>query len=91
MLTKVVNGVTVPLTAEEEKAILAEWDANAIASAAIAYKSSREQAYPTPGDQLDAIWKLVQANPAIVIPLDVQPVIDQINLVKAEYPKPVSV
>src|SRR5678809_609768 len=85
-LYKMVNGVSTPMDSDEEKALLAEWAAWDAEQAATSYQAFRAQAYPPIGDQLDAIWKIIQANPDIVIPVDSAPVLTQINDVKAEFP-----
>lgn len=60
-LIKLVDGVEVEMTAEEEAQIRAEWAANdakqAEYEATQAYRDKRERGYPKVGDQLDAIYK----------------------------------
>jgi len=66
--------------AEQEQAQL---DAEAAAEAAKTYKEKRVEEYPSIGDQLEAIW-LAMDNPTHP---DVQTIKDQIEVIKAKYPK----
>ena len=50
---KTINGIQIPLTAEEETARDAEETAFAAYKAANAYKSARRTAYPTVEEQMD--------------------------------------
>ncbi len=47
----------------------------------------RRDAYPSIGDQLDAIWKALRANPDL-LPPDTQAMLQKIDEVKTNYPKP---
>ena len=89
-LTKNVNGIDIPLTASEESDIIKEWESNKLALAAIAYRLERAAAYPAITDQLDAMWKILHANPNLLAPTDAQAISDQIQQVKALYPKPIA-
>lgn len=86
-LTKMVDGVEIPLTIEEESAILEEWALHDKLKAETQYLDDRLQAYPPLGDQLDALWKIVNAN-TFIIPLDAQVINDTITDVKITYPEP---
>ena len=61
-------------------------DVSPIAIVRPAYDELRLEAYPAVGDQLDAIWKvlnaLLQANPAVAIPASAREVIEHIALIK---------
>lgn len=50
------------------------------------YRKLRAKEYPTVGDQLDALWKLLQVLD-VEIPDESQDVINAINSVKSKYPK----
>ena len=50
---KTINGIQIPLTAEEETARDAEETAAAAYKAANAYKTARRTAYPTVEEQMD--------------------------------------
>ena len=78
-LHKMVDGVRVEMTPEEEAAIRAEWSANDAKQAATAYIENRRGEYPPIGDQLDALWKGGQAQ---------QDMLEKVMAVKAKYPKP---
>lgn len=78
MLKKIVDGVEVECTPEEEEKILARWENNLIIAKSIEYKVLRAAAYPSIADQLDMIyhdgvdlWK------------------EKIEEIKKTYPKPV--
>lgn len=52
------------------------------------YDVMRRAEYPKEGDQLDAIWKtLAKLDPLLLDP-ETQSTMQQINAVKAKYPKP---
>jgi replication initiation and membrane attachment protein DnaB len=55
-LTRMVNGVEIELTAEEEAAKRAEWAANKAEREATKYSRDRQSAYPNWPDQLDQIY-----------------------------------
>lgn len=77
---RMVDGVQVEISPEEEALILVEWDANAVKAANDAWKESRIMAYGSFGEQLDMMyhdeldgtttWK------------------DHVAAVKAQFPKP---
>ena len=69
----------IPFTAEEEAQRDVEEAAVTADKAANGYKSKRAAAYPSIGDQLDALWKGGQAQ------ADMKQIIDG---VKAAHPKP---
>ena len=50
------------------------------------YAVPRIEAYPEIGEQLDAIWKMFAANPAMLTP-EGKAMLDRINTVKATYVK----
>lgn len=72
------NGVDYTLTAQEEEEYLANLAAIQAEKQATAYVFNRIQAYPTIGDQLDALWKGGEAAAAMLA---------QVQAVKAKYPK----
>lgn len=54
------------------------------------YDEIRVKSYPTTGDQLDALWKIINALvllPGVTIPDDAQAIMDQVNQVKQDNPK----
>ncbi len=51
------------------------------------YKDARKTEYPTTGDQLEAIWKWIEANPG-KMPAEVAQVMEKIGSVKVKFPKP---
>lgn len=94
MLTKIVNGEQVVLSAEDEAEINAEWAANAATKAeyeaTLAYKDKRRSAYPPLGDQLDAIYKTFKCLHQNEIDIGT-PGLDWLNAIdsiKSEFPKP---
>jgi len=56
MLTKIVNGVVVQLTPEEETAQLAEWAAARVLIDSQEWLRNRIRAYPPIGEQFDKIF-----------------------------------
>lgn len=83
MTQKLVDGILIPLTAEEEAVCAAARAASAAAvaaEAAVAYKAQRAAEYPPMADYLDGIVKGDQAQ--------VQAYVDACLAVKAKYPKP---
>ena len=77
---KTINGIQVPLTAEEETARDAEETAAAAYKAANAYKSARRTAYPTVEEQMDMqYWDKKNGTTTWV---------DAITKVKTDNPKP---
>lgn len=56
MSTKMVNGLEVTLTAEEDAFIAAEEAARAEEELAIGWKGKRRDEYPSIADQLDDLW-----------------------------------
>ena len=94
MLKKMVNGVEVECSAEEEAEIRAEWAANdvkkALYEATLAYRDKREKIYPRIGDQLDAIYRGFKALKAadIAVGDDADAWLSAVDAVKATYPRP---
>ena len=77
---KTINGIQVPLTAEEETARDAEETAAAAYKAANAYKTARRTAYPTVEEQMDMqYWDKKNGTTTWV---------DAITKVKTDNPKP---
>lgn len=77
---KTINGIQVPLTAEEETARDAEETAAAVYKAANAYKSARRTAYPTVEEQMDMqYWDQINGTTKWK---------DLITKVKSDNPKP---
>jgi hypothetical protein len=80
MMHKMVDGVQVEMTPEEEAEIQAEWDANATAAALVKYKIQRASAYASVADQLDMQYKdAINGTKTWE---------NHIALIKAMYPKP---
>ncbi len=89
MTNKIVNGVLVAMTAEEETAYLADKAAAEAAEASDlasnGYKVQRLMAYPKLGDQLDMIWHAINSG----LPLDLtSDFYLALKAVKDTYPKP---
>ena len=90
---KVVNGVVIQLTKEEIDKRLAE-EAIALqemeAAKLLEYKEKRAAEYPSVGDQLDILWKLLDGLPDIVAAADpeVKEMQDKVTATKLKYPKP---
>lgn len=51
------------------------------------YRAKRRDAYPEIGEQLDALWKALAANPD-ALPSDTRAMLDQVMAVKSKIPKP---
>lgn len=88
---KLVNGVKVELTPEEEAQVVKMWENNAIEIAKTQYVSDRVSAYPPITDQLDAVLKqlnYMQMNKQtdLIAPMD--DIIQQWLKVKRDFPKP---
>lgn len=56
MLKKIVNGVEVQMSADEEAKIKAEWEKNLIAYNKTIYAENRKSEYPSIAEQLDLIF-----------------------------------
>ena len=87
-LTKVVNGVVVPLTPEEALAIPAEWAAVNAKKEQYRlkekYKADRRKEYPSSEELLIALWeKVIEDRPEAATALQVKR-----EAVKIKYPKP---
>lgn len=79
MLTKIVNGVEVQMSQQEEEQIQAEWQKNKEEQDKTEYIRNRKNEYPSIDDQLDLIYeKGIDAWKA------------EIKKVKDKYPKPQS-
>lgn len=77
---KTINGIQVPLTAEEETARDAEETAAVAYKAANSYKSARKTAYPTVEEQMDMqYWDSVNGTTTWK---------DAIAKIKSDHPKP---
>lgn len=70
----------VELTAEEEKVLTVEWEANSAAKEREIYKERRQAEYPSIADQLDMIY-LDKVNGTNLW-------VDEITRIKEKYPKP---
>tara|TARA_R110002096_G_scaffold88808_2_gene202743 strand:- start:884 stop:1123 length:240 start_codon:yes stop_codon:yes gene_type:complete len=79
-MKKVVNGVHIDLTTEEEKEFLEESERNLKAAKKIVYKIKRKNEYPLLHDQLDMIYHDKMDGTNLWVEL--------ISGVKAKYPKP---
>ena len=77
---KMVDGVQVEMTPEEEAEIRAEWAANEAKQKATAYIEARRSEYPPVTDYLDGVVKGDQAQ--------IDAYIAACLAVKAKYPKP---
>lgn len=55
-LKKIVDGIEVDMSPEEEAEIQAEWAQNAADTAALDWKRGRIDAYPSYGEQFDYIY-----------------------------------
>lgn len=77
---RLVDGVQIPLTPEEETEMVAEWSANAERISQNQWQEQRRQAYGSYGSQLDMIYHdSVDGTTTWV---------DHVASVKAQYPKP---
>jgi hypothetical protein len=90
MLTKLVNGVEVVLSPEEEKALKQEWVQNDTKQQQFLYKTQRENEYPLISDQLDLIYKIFTNLKNNNVDLGPEGIawINQITTIKNRYPKP---
>lgn len=79
-LKKMVDGVEVEMTPEEEAAIRAEWAENDAKQKATAYVEARRLEYPPVADYLDGVVKGDQTQ--------IDAYIAACLAVKAKYPKP---
>lgn len=88
-LTKMVDGISVDLTPQEEIQMKAEWQANVKEKAKTAYKKQRQQAYPTVNEQLEALWSVVESLQTQKIDIGVEgtDLLSKINGVKDRFPK----
>jgi hypothetical protein len=88
-MNRMVNGVAIELTADEEAAIVAQWAQVAASEAADlaanGYKISRTNAYPALGDQLDDLWHAIDSG----LPIDKTSTFYLARqAIKLQYPKP---
>lgn len=83
---KIVDGVQVALTPEEIEAREAEVKAFKAAESKVRYRKRRMAGYPTIGDQLDVMWKVLAAMPAL--PDEARQMLAKIEDIKKLYPKP---
>lgn len=81
---KIVNGIEVELTPEEEKEVIAQWESDTAHFAKTEYISKRAVAYPPVEEQLDMLYKAMDAGE---IP-KATAWYNSIKEVKLEYPKP---
>lgn len=91
MAHKLVNGKQVKLTKAEERALNAEKAAVMEHRAEVRYKQKRANAYPSIGDQLDAILKQLNAmslNGELLLVPELDIVIEKWLQVKTDFPKP---
>lgn len=56
-------------------------------SVKVDYRAKRREAYPPIGEQLDALWKALAANPSSLTP-EASAMLAQIQAVKTQFPKP---
>ena len=82
MATKLINGVRVTLTAEEEASFEAEREVhrNKLGT----YKEKRQRQYPSVADQLDMIWHAIDAG----VDLKSSEFYTSLKTVKDNNPKP---
>lgn len=52
------------------------------------YRAKRREAYPPIGEQLDALWKALAADPS-ALPQAAREMLDQVQAVKSKFPKPI--
>lgn len=52
------------------------------------YTAKRMREYPPIGEQLDALWKLIQANSDKIDLGEAAPLLEAVQAVKGKYPKP---
>ena len=67
VLNKFVDGVKVQLTAEESASVVAEWKQNAASASAVAYKRTREIAYPDIREQFDMLFHELETTGSLSI------------------------
>jgi len=82
MLTKIVDGVEVLCTEDEEAAIRAAWAAEDAKQSLLGYHTLRSASYPDLATQLDMIYHDRLSGTTTWI--------DAIQAVKDKYPKPTS-
>lgn len=61
-----------------------EWEVDAVETV----RKSRELEYPSIGDQLDALWKLIKANADKIDLTEAAPLLEAVQAVKDKYLKP---
>jgi hypothetical protein len=82
-LHKIINGLKVVCTDEEEAEIRARWKANDAEVKKTAYVTNRKDEYPSIADQLDMLWHSMDDGQMPRI----EPFYSTIADVKKKYPK----
>lgn len=77
-----------PLTKEEQAQQTADKIAHDEYVRTQKYADDRAAAYPSVGEQLDALWKAIKAS-GVKLPADAQAVFDKVEAVKTQFPAPV--
>lgn len=77
---RMVDGVRVELTPEEEAEILAEWEANRLAMESRAWLDGRLREYPPIAAQLDMLFHDMKSGSTTWL--------DAVQAVKDKFPKP---
>lgn len=87
---RIRNGRRVALSEAERQAIAEDRTAMEAERAAVAYRHARRREYPPIGDQLDVLWRQLEAERAAGRALDpaADAMLDQVQAVKARHPKP---
>lgn len=81
-------GVTVSLDAVLGNALYVEGGVLRQRPITYPYYKRRVEEYPPIGDQLDALWKLIQANSDKIDLAEAAPLFEAVQAVKDKYPKP---
>ena len=86
-----VNGEMVPLTNSERDQHAQDGTAALAEADVVRYIRARQRAYPSPGDQLDVVWKVLKQLDAsgIEIGEGARDMLAKIDAVKNRYPKTV--
>jgi hypothetical protein len=83
---KLVDGIPVEMTKEEMIEFNRSSEEHAENNRKTVYRKRRAAGYPTIGDQLDIIWKVLDTLPAL--PAEAAEMIAKIKDIKVKYPKP---
>lgn len=85
-----VNGTQIEVSPEEEARIRASWETEKARRASVNYKGQRRREYPDIGEQLDALWKIINQLrlEGVNIPQDGDDMLGRILTIKKKHPKP---